>query len=115
MASHVFLWSGPEGGQISIGFDDAHFGLPQMRAEINFMRAAHPKLPDEVPQGTSFAFTKEERTGYLLAHYRVGHNVYRNADQSNLSRLWESAHYVARLMHPTDYERAASRVSRSEA
>ena len=115
MASHVFLWSGPEGGQISIGFDDAHFGLPQMRAEINFMRAAHPKLPDEVPRGTSFAFTKEESTGYLLAHYRVGNNVYRNADQSNLSRLWESAHYVARLVHPTDYERAASRVSRSEA
>ena len=110
MASHVFLWSGPEGGQISIGFDDAHFGLPQMRAEINFMRAAHPKLPDEVPRGTSFAFTKEESTGYLLAHYRVGNNVYRNADQSNLSRLWESAHYVARLVHPTDYERAASRV-----
>jgi hypothetical protein len=115
VASHVFLWSGPEGGQISIGFDDAHFGLPQMRAEINFMRAAHPKLPDEVPRGTSFAFTKEESTGYLLAHYRVGNNVYRNADQSNLSRLWESAHYVARLVHPTDYERAASRVSRSEA
>ena len=115
MASHVFLWSGPEGGQISIGFDDAHFGLPQMRAEINFIRAAHPKLPDEVPRGTSFAFTKEESTGYLLAHYRVGNNVYRNADQSNLSRLWESAHYVARLVHPTDYERAASRVSRSEA
>ena len=115
MASHVFLWSGPEGGQISIGFDDAHFGLPQMRAEINFMRAAHPKLPDEVPRGTSFAFTKEESTGYLLAHYRVGNNVYRNADQSNLSRLWESAHYIARLVHPTDYERAASRVSRSEA
>jgi hypothetical protein len=115
VASHVFLWSGPEGGQISIGFDDAHFGLPQMRAEINFMRAAHPKLPDEVPRGTSFAFTKEESTGYLLAHYRVGNNVYRNADQSNLSRLWESAHYVARLVHPTDYERAASLVSRSEA
>jgi hypothetical protein len=115
VASHVFLWSGPEGGQISIGFDDAHFGLPQMRDEINFMRAAHPKLPDEVPRGTSFAFTKEESTGYLLAHYRVGNNVYRNADQSNLSRLWESAHYVARLVHPTDYERAASRVSRSEA
>jgi spore coat protein CotF len=115
VASHVFLWSGPEGGQISIGFDDAHFGLPQMRAEINFMRAAHPKLPDEVPRGTSFAFTKEESTGYLLAHYRVGNNVYRNADQNNLSHLWESAHYVARLMHPTDYERAASRVSRSEA
>ena len=115
MASHVFLWSGPEGGQISIGFDDVHFGLPQMRAEINFMRAAHPKLPDEVPRGTSFAFTKEESTGYLLAHYRVGNNVYRNADQSNLSRLWESAHYIARLVHPTDYERAASRVSRSEA
>jgi hypothetical protein len=115
VASHVFLWSGPEGGHISIGFDDEHFGLPQMRAEIDFMRAAHPKLPDEVPRGTSFAFTKEESTGYLLAHYRVGNNVYRNADQSNLSRLWESAHYVARLVHPTDYERAASLVSRSEA
>jgi hypothetical protein len=50
VASHVFLWSGPGGGQISIGFDDEHFGLPQMRAEIDLMRAAHPKLPDEVPR-----------------------------------------------------------------
>ena len=109
MASHVLLWSGSEGGQISIGFDDEHFGLPQMRAEIDFMRTAHPKLPDEVPWGTNFAFSKEERTGYLSARFRVGKNVYRNADQGNLSRLWESAHYVARLMHPTHYESAASR------
>jgi hypothetical protein len=72
-----------------------------MQAEIDFMRALHPKLPDEVPWGTSFAFRKEEGTGYLLACFRVGNNVYRNGDQSNLSRLWESAHYVARLMHPT--------------
>ena len=99
MASHVLLWSGPEGGQISIGFDDEHFGVPQMRAEIDFMRTAHPELPDEVPRGTSFAFTKEESTSYLLALFRVGNNVYRNADRGNLSRLWESAHYVDRLMH----------------
>ena len=109
MASHVFLWSGPQGGQISIGFDDEHFGLPEMRAEIDFMRAAHPMLPDEVPGGTSFAFSKEESTGYLLARFRVGNDVYRNANQGDLSRLWESAHYVARLMHPPHYERAASR------
>ena len=109
MASHVFLWSGPQGGQISIGFDDVHFGLPQMRAEIDLMREAHPMLPDEVPGGTSFAFSKEESTGYLLARFRVGNDVYRNANQGDLSRLWESAHYVARLMHPPHYERAASR------
>jgi hypothetical protein len=109
VASHVLLWSGPEGGQINIGFDDEHFGLPQMRSEIDFMRQAHPKLPDEVPRGTSFAFTKEVSTGYLLARFRVGNNVYRNADQGNLSRLWESAHYVARLMHPTHYERGPLR------
>jgi hypothetical protein len=109
VASHVFLWSGPEGGQISIGFDDEHFGLPQMRAEIDLMREAHPKLPDEVPWGTSFAFGKEESTGYLSARFRVGNDVYRNANQGDLSRLWESAHYVARLMHPPHYERAASR------
>jgi hypothetical protein len=101
VASHVLLWSGPEGGQISVGFDDEHFGLPQMRSEIDFMRQAHPKLPDEVPRGTSFAFTKEVSTGYLLALFRVGNNVYRNADRGDLSRLWESAHYVARLMHQT--------------
>ena len=109
MPSHVLLWSGPQGGQISIGFDDEHFGLPQMRAEIDLMRAAHPKLPDEVPRGTGYAFTREESTGYLLARFRVGHDVYRNADRGDLSRLWESAHYVDRLMHPTHYERAASR------
>jgi hypothetical protein len=71
---------------MSSGFDDEHFGLPQMRDEIAFMRAAHPKLPDEVPRGTSFAFTREESTGYLLARFRVGHDVYRNADQGDLSR-----------------------------
>jgi hypothetical protein len=101
VASHVFLWSGPQGGHISIGFDDEHFRLPQMRAEIDFMRQAHPKLPDEVPQGTSFAFSKEESTGYLLARFRVGNDVYRNADQGDLSRLWESVHYIDLLMHPT--------------
>jgi hypothetical protein len=106
VASHVFLWSGPEGGLISIGFDDEHFGLLQMRAEIDLMREAHPRLSDEVPRGTRFTFTKEERTGYLLARFRVGNDVYRNADQGNLSRLWESAHYVDRLMHPTHCERA---------
>jgi hypothetical protein len=29
-----------------------------MRAEIDLIRAAHPKLPDEVPRGTGFAFTR---------------------------------------------------------
>jgi hypothetical protein len=42
-------WSGPEGGRISVGFDDDHFGLEEMQTEMDFMREAHPSLPDKVP------------------------------------------------------------------
>ena len=42
-------WTGPEGGTIAVGFDDAHFGPEQMMVEIAFANEAHPNLPDEVP------------------------------------------------------------------
>jgi hypothetical protein len=41
-----------------------------MQAEIAFMSEAPPNLPDEVPQGTSFAFAKDS-TGGLFARFRV--------------------------------------------
>ncbi len=49
MATKALAWSGFRGGQIGIGFDDAHFGFQQMRAEIDLVGQAYPDLPDEVP------------------------------------------------------------------
>jgi hypothetical protein len=49
VAACVLRWSGPNGGQIGVGFDDAHFSLKEMSAEIDFVRDAYPNLPDEVP------------------------------------------------------------------
>ena len=42
MASHVFLWSGPEGGQISVGFDDEHFRVTRHRDQDQFSRYFYP-------------------------------------------------------------------------
>ena len=71
MATKALAWSGPKGGKIGIGFDDGHFGLEQMRAEIDLVGEAYPNLPDDVPPGTSFVFARES-TGHLTARFRVG-------------------------------------------
>ena len=92
-------WSGPKGGTIAVGFDDAHFDLQQMSAEILFVREAYPNLPDEVPPGSSFVFAKE-RTGHLAARFRVGNTVYRGGEQRDLRRLWGTVSLIDGLLHP---------------
>jgi hypothetical protein len=72
------------------------------------MSEAYPNLPEEVPEGTSFVFAKDG-TGHLLARFRVGDSVYRNASQGGLHHLWETVHYIERLLHPRhEEEKAAS-------
>ena len=104
MATHVLRWSGPKGGQIAVGFDDEHFNLKQMRAEIDSVSKAHPNLPDEVPPGTNFVFAKEKGTGHLLARFKVGDSVYRNVAQRSLSALWEGVDLIDQLLHPERYK-----------
>jgi hypothetical protein len=103
VALRISVWSGPKGGQIAVGFDDEHFSLAQMRAEIDSACDAHPNLPDEVPPGTSFVFTKEGTTGHLLARFKVGRTVYRNVAQRSLSALWDSVDLIDQLLHPERY------------
>jgi hypothetical protein len=103
VASRVFMWSGPNGGKIGVGFDDEHFSLTQMRAEIDSVGEAYPNLPDEVPSGTSFVFAKES-TGHLLARFKVGDTVYQNLTQHSLRRLWDSVELIDQLLHPLRYK-----------
>ena len=103
MATKALAWSGPKGGKIGVGFDDGHFGLEQMRAEIDLVGEAYPNLPDEVPPGTSFMFAKES-TGHLLARFKVGDTVYRKVAQSSLRRLWDSVDLIDQLLHPLRYK-----------
>jgi hypothetical protein len=92
-------WSGPRGGQIGVGFDDGHFGIRQMRAEIDSAGQAYPDLPDEVPSGTRFVFGKDG-TGHLTARFKVGATVYRSGGQrGDLSRLWDTVGLIDRLLH----------------
>jgi hypothetical protein len=107
MSTRVLPWRGPKGANISVGFDDDLFGSEAMQAEIAFMSEAHPNLPDEVPQGTRFAFAKDS-TGRPFVRFRVGDTVYRNANQGSLHHLWESVHYIDSLLHPRHNEKAAS-------
>jgi hypothetical protein len=106
VAAHTLAWTGPGGGTIGVGFDDAHFGPEQMGAEIDSARRAHPDLPDEVPPGTIFAFGKEG-TGHLKAWFRVGTTVYRSGGQHDLRRLWETVGLIDRLLHPERYKIAS--------
>jgi hypothetical protein len=64
VATRTLSWSGPKGSEI--GFDDEHFGLGDMRGEIKRMEDAYPNPPNEVPQGTSFVFSRDS-TGHLDA------------------------------------------------
>jgi hypothetical protein len=70
ISARMLPWRGSKGANISVGFDDDLFGEEAMQAEIAFMSEAPPNLPDEVPQGTSFAFAKDS-TGGLFARFRV--------------------------------------------
>ena len=106
MATKALAWSGPKGGKIGVGFDDGHFGLEQMRAQIDLVGEAYPNLPDEVPPGTSFMFAKES-TGHLMARFRVGHTVYRSGGQRDLRRLWDSVALIDQLSHPERYKIAS--------
>ena len=97
MTTIALSWSGPRGGQIGVGFDDAHFGIRQMRAEIDLAGQAYPDLPDEVPSGTSFVFGKDG-TGTLTARFKVGTTVYRGGGQGDLRRLWDSVGLIGCCM-----------------
>lgn len=102
MTVRVLAWAGPGGGKIDVGFDDEHFGLEEMQSEIDSAGEAHPNLPDEVPQGTSFAFAKDS-TGHLTARFRVGDTVYRDVARGSLRPLWDTLHLIDRLLHPAHY------------
>ena len=108
MAAQVLRWSGPKGGQISVGFDDEHFSLIQMREEIDLVGEAHPDLPDEVPQGTSFVFSKERTTGHLAARFKVGDTIYRKVAQHSVRGLWEMVGLIDQLSHPERYKKIVS-------
>jgi hypothetical protein len=102
VGAKALAWSGPKGGKIHVGFDDAHFGLRQMSAELDLVRGVYPNLPDEVPPGSGFVFAKE-RTGHLAARFRVGDTVYRGGEQSDLRRLWDTVGLIDGLLHPERY------------
>ena len=104
MATHVLTWLGLEGGNIAVSFDDEHFGLKEMQTEIDFVHQAHPNLPDEVPLGTVFAFSKEENTSHLLGRFRVGDTVYRNVAQHSLRPLWDTVDLIEQLLRPARYK-----------
>ena len=106
MATKALAWSGPKGGKIGVGFDEGHFSLEQMRAQIDLLGEAYPNLPDEVPLGTSFVFGKES-TGHLKAQFRVGDSVYRSGGQRDLGRLWETVGLIDQLSHPERYKIAS--------
>jgi hypothetical protein len=106
VATHVLTWSGPEGGQIGVGFDDEHFSLEEMFAEIALVGETYPNLPDEVPLGTRFVLAKES-TGHLMARFRVAHTVYRSGGQPDLHRLWDSVALIDQLSHPERYKIAS--------
>lgn len=102
MCIRVMSWSGTKGGKIAVSFDDEHFGLKEMQTEIDFMQQAHPKLPEEVPLGTAFTFSKEEKTGHLMGRFRVGDTVYRKVAQCGLHSVWEMVDLIEQLLvvHP---------------
>ena len=91
-------WSGPRGGKIGVGFDDAHFNPRQMETEIDLAGRAYPDLPDEVPSGTRFVFGKDG-TGHFTARFKVGTMVFRGGAQGDdLRRLWGTVGLIARLL-----------------
>jgi hypothetical protein len=106
VATKALAWAGLNGGQIGVGFDDGHFGLNQMRTEIDLVGRAYPNLPDEVPPGTRFVFGKDS-TGHLTARFKVGRTVYRSGGYRDLHRLWETVGLIDRLLHGERYKAAS--------
>ena len=106
MTARVLSWTGPEGGQIGVGFDDGHFGPEQMTAEIASAGRAYPNLPDEVPVGTRFLFAKDS-TGHLIARFKVGSTVYRSGGQRELRGLWVTMGLIDQMLHPEHYKIAS--------
>jgi hypothetical protein len=106
VATRALEWMGPKGGMIGVGFDDGHFNLDEVKAQIDFAGEAYPNLPDEVPPGTSFVFAKES-TGHLKARFRVGRTVYRGGGQLDLRRLWDNVGLIEKLSHPERYKIAS--------
>jgi hypothetical protein len=104
MCMRMLSWSGTKGGKIAVSFDDEHFGLKEMQTEIDFMQQAHPNLPDEVPLGTAFTFSKEEKTSHLMGRFRVGDTVYRNVAQHSLRPLWGTVDLIEQLLRPARYK-----------
>ncbi len=99
-------WSGPRGGEIGVGFDDAYLNPRQMEIEINHVGRAYPDLPDELPPGTRFSFGKDG-TGHLAARFRVGGTVYRSGGQEGeLHGLWDVVGLIDGLLHPERLEAA---------
>jgi len=69
-----------------------------MQTEIDFMREAHPGLPDKVPGGTNFVFPRE-CTGHLSARFRVSDTVYRSETKRGLRPLWNTVHLIDQLIY----------------
>jgi len=98
VGTRALAWSGPRGGEIGVGFDDAHFNPRQMETEIDLAGRAYPDLPDEVPSGKRFVFG-EDGTGHLTARFKVGTTVYRGGGQGDdLRRMWDTVGLIARLL-----------------
>jgi len=98
VGTRALAWSGPRGGEIGVGFEDAHFNPRQMETEIDLAGRAYPDLPDEVPSGTRFVFGKDG-TGHLTARFKVGTMVFRGGAQGDdLRRLWGTVGLIARLL-----------------
>jgi hypothetical protein len=106
MSIRILSWSGPKGGKIDVSFDDEYFGAKEMQSEIDSVHQAYPNLPDEVPLGAVFTFSKERSTGHLTAWYRIGDTVYRNVAQHSLHRLWNGVGLIDQLLHPLHYQKS---------
>jgi hypothetical protein len=111
VATKALAWSGLRGGKIGVGFDDAHFGLQQMKTEIDLVGQTYPDLPDEVPSGTSFVFGKDG-TGHLTARFKVGTTVYRGGGQGDLRRLWDTVGLIDRLLRAESLEPTSQSAAR---
>jgi hypothetical protein len=101
LTEQVMSWSGPEGGRISVGFDDDHFGLEEMQTEMDFMREAHPSLPDKVP-GDEHRVLQGEH-GTPLGPVQGERYRLQERDRMGPAPLWNTVHLIDQLIHPVPY------------
>ena len=111
MGTRALAWSGPRGGEIGVGFDDAHLNPRQMETEIDLAGRTYPDLPDEVPSGARFVFGKDG-TGHLTARVKVGTTVYRGGGQGDLRRLWDTVGLIHRLLRAERLEATSQGAAR---